>query len=312
MTERVKKMPKSGVYDISIDDYHSDCCPDISLSSGDLVKIAQNPAKWFAFHWSNPNAYEREDKTALAIGRAAHAIICEGSLEAGEFAIRPDEFDSYRTKDSKAWRAESIANGLTPLTSKDVDLLSRMASAIASSPEARHIFELGRPEQSLAWQRDGVWLKARPDVIPIQDPRIICDYKAVASIDRQKITRAITDYGWAQKLANVADGMVNNIPTGAKGWEDFDFVLICQEKSPPYEVVCVTIPHHDIADLFRLNRAVIAEFKQSRESGVWRGQHDGFVEYNPGDWMINHLSKRYGGLDGLPARENIFEMEQAA
>lgn len=307
-----KPITKPGVYDIDIDLYHTDCCPDISLSSGDLVAITKNPAKWFAFHWSNPDAYEREDKTALAIGRAAHAIVCEGSLEAGSFIIRPDEFDSYRTKASKEWRDEAIANGQTPLTPDDVTLLTRMANAIAASPEARHIFELGRPEQTLVWKRDDVWLKGRPDVIPVQDPRIICDYKTVASLDTNRLTRAITDFGWAQKLANVADGMINCVPTGAKEWHDFDFVLICQEKSPPYEVACVTIPHHDIADLFRVNRAAIAEFKQSRESGIWRGQHDGFVEYNPGDWMLNHVAKRYGGLNGLPAYENIFETEKAA
>lgn len=294
------KIMEPGIYDLTMSEYHSDICSDISISSGDLVAIGQNPAKWYAHHWSNPEPFEKEDKQYFRFGRAAHTIVVGGEVFEDLYEIRPEEYDSYRTKASKEWRDMVVEDGRTPLTPDEMKTILAMADAISKSPEALAVFSQGQPERSLIWQRDGVWLKARPDVIPHQDSRIIIDYKTVASVDPRKIRMSIVDNGWIQKLANVTDGMINCTDTKAKSLEDFDYLLICQEKKPPFEVAIVTIEACDIADMFRLNQRVIQEFKESRLSGEWRGQNDGFVEYRTEEWMLNKMSARYGGVNGLP------------
>ncbi|MFB9372838.1 PD-(D/E)XK nuclease-like domain-containing protein [Algimonas porphyrae] len=302
---------KPGVYDIDMGTYHSDCAWLPSLSSGDLVAISKNPAKWYAYHWSNPKRFKRPETDALRIGKAAHALVTGGEDFKEHYAIRPARFTDWKTKASKAWRDKREGDGITVITIEQMRLIKGMARALKSSPEAMQIFEVGRPEQSLFWESQGVVLKARPDVIPIQDARIICDYKTVASVEPRKLMRAILDFGWAQKLANVTAGMIATVPTGAAGFEDFDFVLICQEKSPPFEVVCVTIPHTHIADLMRLNEAAVAEFIKSREDGFWRGANDGFVEYHDEEWKLASMASRYGGLNGLPGYKDHFRKDAA-
>ena len=306
-----KPITAPGVYDIDMETYHSDCAWEVSLSSGDLVAIAQNPAKWYAYHWSNPDRFERADKQALRFGRAAHAVVTGGEVFAEHYEVRPDEYTDYKTKAARDWRDDVVGAGRTPLTPDEARTILAMAEAIKRSPEAHAIFEVGRPEQSLFWEQQGIVLKARPDVIPVQDASIICDYKTVASVDPRKLMRAVLDYGWAQKLANVTAGMIANVPTGAREFSDFDFVLICQEKSPPFEVVCVTIPHTHIADLMRLNEAAVTEFIASRESGVWRGANDGFAEYLDEDWKLASMAKRYGGQNGLPPYRDYFGKDAA-
>ena len=309
--KQARKIDTPGVYDVDMDRYHSDLCDGPSLSSGDLVALTRNPRKWFAHHWSNPKRFPKPDTGALAFGRAAHCLVVGGESFRDNYAVRPAvRYPDYKTKAAREWRDRKAAEGRTVVTSRDMRTIKAMARAIRHSPEALSIFEAGRPEQTLIWRRDGVWLKARPDVIPVQDARIVCDYKTVRSVEPRKLRRDIHEFGYAQKLANVAEGLTATVPTGAESLADYDFALICQEKSAPFEVVVVTIHHSYIAEYMRVNHAALAEYKASVASGDWRGANDGFLEYSPDDWVWGDLSKRWGGPDALPPYPDLFPQQE--
>lgn len=305
MTQLDTKVSDPGVYDMPIERYHSDCCDAMSLSSGDLVALAKNPAKWFAHHWSNPDRFESTETHALSFGRAVHAIVVGGESFEENYAVRPAEFDSWRTKAAQEWREERIKAGMTVLVPNDVKVIKAMARAIVTNPHAKAAFEDGLPEQSLFWKDGDIWRKARPDLIPARDSRIVLDYKSVTDLTPYPLKQAIWRYGWVQKLANVAEGLIKTGVTNAKTLSDMDYLLVCQEKSPPYEVVVVTIPPADIAECMMLNAAALDQYRQSalaHDAGdpyAWPGQHEGFMDFHLQDFQSAENTRRFGGIDGI-------------
>ena len=75
----------------------------------------------------------KQENDAFAMGHAVHARI----LGKGEtIAVRPAEFDSWRTNASKAWRAGQEALGRSVILPEQAEIVEAMARAmcIADSP----------------------------------------------------------------------------------------------------------------------------------------------------------------------------------
>lgn len=96
MTELLKLAPgavvdKTGVWDISIERYHEQCCDGPSISSSGLRTIwSDSPAHYWATSALNPARVAQADNPAFSLGRLAHRVLLEGvaGLER-DFAIRP-------------------------------------------------------------------------------------------------------------------------------------------------------------------------------------------------------------------------------
>ena len=64
-----------GIYDnISIDDYHGNIAPGVSVSKSSLPIAPEPPAKAWARSYLNPHRVPR-DSAAMGFGRAAHALV---------------------------------------------------------------------------------------------------------------------------------------------------------------------------------------------------------------------------------------------
>jgi hypothetical protein len=142
-----------GLYhNIAASDYHADPCAEPSLSSSIAnLLLAKTPAHARLAHPRlNPEVQESPN-AAMNLGSVAHEILLG---KGGGFSVAP--FDDYRTKEARAWRDETIANGRTPIKNDDYVIAGEMAKAVMirmySTPNAGRAFLVGDAETVVVWR----------------------------------------------------------------------------------------------------------------------------------------------------------------
>lgn len=268
-----------GIYDISIDRYHSQVCDGPSLSSTGIRRLLTSPAHYWKHSELNPHRVEEDDKDAFILGRAAHHLLL-GEREFGKhFVVSP--FDSFRTNEAKKWKADQIEAGRTVLTEAQVEKIRGMAGllpwqrgmtncGLQNTPLVMGGALSGEIERSLFWREGNVWLKARPDAIP-GDSNDFSDLKTISSksgtgLSDFDLIRSIRDRRYYVQGAMVgmgADRVLKRKMTG--------FHLIFVDTGDVHAVSPITI---DDDDLIRGERAVfvaIQIFERCLASGVWPG-----------------------------------------
>lgn len=254
-----------GVYpDIPDDVYHADCVEGGSLSSSGARKLLPPscPAK-FAYE----RDHGREPKKEFDHGHAAHRTVLGVGPE-----IAALDFDSWRTNAVKEKAAAARAEGKIPLLFKDAEMVLGMAKALKSHKLAMKLLRSGRAEQTLVWRdvRTGVNLRARLDVLPesVSGKRLIVpDYKTADKADDVSVQKAISEHGyhiqgWWYTSAVQELGLA---PDGA--W----FVLIVQEKKPPYLVNVVSPTPSSLFIGGEWAAHAIDIYKRCTETGEWPG-----------------------------------------
>lgn len=316
------KIDKPGVYpDIPMEIYHGDLCVGPSISSSGLRTIEErSPEHFYETSYLNPNRTEK-DSPALSFGRAAHCLLLGDEVFANAFVLPPFEGtynrneDGWKAGEKQAWKADQIERGMTVLRHEDIADIERMRDKLAADPIVQGGVFRGEVEQSIVWQdrETGVWLKARPDVIPAirgdNADDTLADYKTIDDAREFKITRSLVDRLYAQQLALCAEGL----------WETRRqiircFVLVFQEKSPPFSVVTQEVSPDWIWRGAQLNRRAIRTFAECIETGVWPSYDIPAPALVP-KWLHERLQAEEdaGLLPAAPAWcEEIKKMEHAA
>lgn len=263
------KISEPGVYAIPIDTYHSDVCVGPSVSSSGLRTIwAESPAHFWCKSPLNPKRLPQKDRPAFAVGRLAHRLLLEGreGLE-DDFAIRPDHWDSWRTKDAQVWRDTQILGGRTVITPEDLVDVTAMAESLGRHPLVKAGILDGHVERSLIWKDDetGIWLKSRPDVIP-NGSGDYADLKTTTSVATKSLEQSLANFDYAMQgaLVGMASEAVLGIPMQS-------FSLVWVEKEAPF---CVRVTTLTPADLERGRlqvRAALRSMARCLKSGEWPG-----------------------------------------
>ena len=326
------KITTPGVFDLEMSQYHSDCCVGPSISSSGLREIeTKTPAHYYATSYLNTDRIER-DTPAMSFGRAAHTLLLGDEPFEQSFVIAPftnwntNQFDGeidgavrgdWKKASKSDWKRHQLEDGKTIVMPKDYKTICEMRDVIAKHPIVQGgIFE-GEIEKSIIWQDEetGVWLKARPDVIPHVDASgftmddTLSDYKTIEDASPLKIMRAMIDRGYAQQLALCAEGLWHTRKQVIRC-----FTLIFQEKKPPYAVVAQEIGADFIWRAAQLNRRAINTFAQCVKNDDWPA-YDIPSPINPPDWLHKRLQAEEDAnlLPHAPAWcEQIKQQELAA
>ncbi|HYF48852.1 MAG TPA: PD-(D/E)XK nuclease-like domain-containing protein [Planctomycetota bacterium] len=271
-----KPIAYPGIYTgLPIHIYHSaGCCVEPSISSSGLRTIInKSPAHYFDTCPYNKNRPEDADQPsdAMVLGRATHHLLLGEAEFKKQFAIRPERFDSWRTGDSRKWRAAAQRDGFTVLVPSDIERIRGMAAQLARHTLVQAGILNGAIEQSFVWKEEhsGVWLKARPDAVP-SDSNDYVDLKTTASVQYQDIRTAIAEYGYHQQGALVREGARRL--TGAAS--DFTFTLVFVESKRPHCVRIVTLKDADLDRGHKLNVQAVRLFAKCMQSGRWPGPGD--------------------------------------
>lgn len=237
-----------GVYaGIPIETYHGNpfLCDGPSISSSGLREFINRPSLYWAYSPYNCKRFERTGSNAFSFGRAAHHLLLEG--EAGFsnlFAVRlltypndPSKAWSSNSNDCKAWLRFQEEQGRTVITQNDFDVIRWMRDSLSRHPAVQGGILDGHVEMSMVAKIKDVWLRARPDVVPVHAGDF-ADLKTTASIRHDDIERTIYSFGYHVQAAVVRMVSEAVMPDDFK-FMSFFFVFV--EKTPPFDVRVVEL-----------------------------------------------------------------------
>lgn len=267
-----EKIAKPGVYDLTMAQYHGDCCAAPSVSSSGLRTIwSQSPAHYFYASPYNPNPPEPEERPHFSIGRAAHHLLYLGRKGFDdEFVVRPSEWKDWRTAAAREWREQQIKSGRTIITDGELERITGMARALGAHPLVKSGILDGAVERSLIWRDpSGAWLKSRPDNIPTGSG-LFADLKTTESVSDESLERSLASFGYHMQaaLVGMASEAVLNRPM-----EEFAFVWV--EKSPPHCVRVTVLTGEDLERGRMQLRRAIDTFARCVATGEWPGPGNG-------------------------------------
>jgi hypothetical protein len=265
----------AGLYaGIPLAQYHGDLCVGPSVSSSPLrVLWDKSPAHAWARCGINPERIVEDDNEAFVLGRAAHFLICGEVGFSDQFAVQPDWLDGAawhgNRKACREWKRAQQRAGKTVLTNSMIDAIKGMALALGANPLVQSGILNGQIERSMIWkdQETGIWLKARPDVIP-SDSGDFGDLKTTTSVVYRDLQASLGNYGYCQQAGLVFEG------AKALDMEATSFSLIWVEKTPPHCVRVTTLRDEDIARGAKMNRAALRTFADCLSNGHWPGPGD--------------------------------------
>lgn len=232
------KIEQPGVYrDFPTADYFADPTPDPSFTQS-LAKIliGSSPLHAYQAHprLNVPAAGEDDDPEkydkAKAIGNAAHALM----LDRGK-AMAVGEFDDWRKKEAKEFKAAAIAAGQEPILRKHFEDAGKMVDAalnqIAHIGGCENAFTNGNAEVVIASNENGIWLRSMLDWVT-PDLREVWDYKTSGMNASPYATgRMMATAGWHIQAA-FHERILDEIdPKGAGRRKHF---FVAQENTEPF------------------------------------------------------------------------------
>ena len=263
------KVDQTGVWDLTMSQYHSDICEGPSISSSGLRTIwAESPAHYFHTSPYNPHPPEPEERAHFSLGRAAHHLLFLGRKGFDdEFVSRPAQWSDWRTKEAKLWREAALADGKTVITDNELEAITGMARSLGAHPLVKAGILDGYVERSLIWKdrATGVWLKSRPDCIP-GSGLDVADLKTTVSVATDDLRRTLGAYGYHAQGALVGMAFREVLKR-----EMQTFSLVFVEKAPPFCVRVVTVKPDDLDRGEKQIRAATEQFAECWETGRWPG-----------------------------------------
>lgn len=245
------------VHGMPDEDYHADPVPGGSLSST-FARLLTNhvPAKAVAIRQN------RQPTKSMNLGKAAHAI----ALGAGPKLVTWEH--DGRTKEGKAERA-ALADALATeaavaVTNAERAQITGMAEALRRELTVQEILDNCHAEVSGFWQEDGIWCRARYDILTIA---AAWDYKTTQDATLRGFSKAMGSYGYHQQADLYRRGLRALGHPAAENPMRF----ICQETSPPY-LIQIHRPDDEAMEAARvLNDIAIRTYAECKETGIWPG-----------------------------------------
>jgi hypothetical protein len=295
-----KQITRAGFYaKIPLDVYHqTNICDGDSISSSGLRKLwTKSPAHYWVTSPYNPKRIEEEDSKAMLLGRAAHMWLLGESHFNLEFCEQPTEYPSekggmkpwtYGANYCKQWRELRKAEGRSPLSPADIEIIIGMAESLAREPYIEQGALGGRIECSgfVRDEESGVWLKIRPDAVPTHSGNYV-DLKTTAGIFTRDLDRTILEKGYHQQLALIRSVIRRlDLPFA-------DATLIFVENKPPHCVRYYHMRNEDLDHGEKLNRRALKMFVECRRAQHWPGPSEGHIEtWRMPDWAKQQDERR--------------------
>lgn len=293
--QQPNKITQNGIYaGVPMSVYHSDCCDGPSVSKSaikHILPVHGGSPKAFWGRWvCNPDRIEEAPSKALNFGKAAHCLLLGDEAFKEQFAVRPDHYPNDRSKawssnsnDCKAWLAKQELAGRTVVTTKDIEMIRRMAADAAQNEVVKAGALNGSVERTLIAQdpETGIWLKSRPDSIP-NASGIFADLKTAGSLDEDFLERQISDAGY------YLQGALARMVCRILGIPFDEFFLIYVLKDDVPDTAHARLSEHDLDRGEEMIRWALKTMRGCIESGDWHGARpfqDGNREIRMKPWM---------------------------
>lgn len=221
-----------------------------------LKPMAQSPKKYL-YELNNP----KPRTAAMVFGTVVHAMLLEPDKLSDLIVTRPEQWDSYRTKEAKAWRDSQTA---MVVTDDELADMRDCAAAVKADPKAAWILQAAEKEVSVFKRHEGtgLLLKGRLDLpfTDLQGNTAIADIKKVTSVKRGLMRKAIGD-----RLIHVQGAFYCNL-LGASS-----FYIIAVEEAPPHEVDIFEVPKVSLQRGREWYESMLARLVRCKAENRWPG-----------------------------------------
>lgn len=179
------------------------------------------------------------------------------------YAVRPPEFDSWRTKASQAWRD---AQTLPVVTPDEEQQILRCADALDRCDLLNEACARGRTEVTIfkRHERTGLLLKCRIDLVFDDDAKLTwpLDLKSVpeGGACEEAFSRRIAEFNYHQQAAFYCDMLGVN-----------RFLFIAVEKTGFPGVGIYELDPEDLEIGRRTNEALLQQLSRAIKSNTWEG-----------------------------------------
>lgn len=289
-----------GIYrKVPMDAYHGQLTVGPSISSSGLREIEnKSPLHYWATSYLNPDRPEEDSSPTLDFGRAVHTLLLSEDGFRDDYVVRPETYEddkgnwkpwSGNANVCKDWLARRKAEGKTVLLKSQVDDIHGMADRISRNQIAVDLLR-GRIERSIITKdRTGIWLKSRPDSIPVDT--MIADLKTCSDASQVAISRSIINYGYLQQMALA----ISSLEEVGRSRVD-EAVLLFVETTYPYAFNIKPLDNGDIYTAMRLNRRAINTFARCLAENDWPTYADSTFTWSAPKWW----SDRHENDTSLP------------
>ena len=243
-----------------------------ALSRSELWRINDSPEK---FKWYKQHPPEQTD--ALLFGSLVHKLVLEGESFFDDYAVVPDGADR-RTKEGKATYEQFVADsqGKIIVFHRMLDPALDMSGAALRNRLVLDLIENSQHEIPFFWTDEdtGVPCKCRVDAITEIDGKYtIIDYKSTTNAKTEVFNQEIWKYGYHFQAAFYSEGVMNHMGLTYRP----DFIIIAQEKKPPYSVNVIKVTDDVMLAGIDKMRELLGIYKECCDTGVWWG-YNGFLD----------------------------------
>lgn len=273
------KIVSPGIYSLPTGTYHSDPCPEPSLSGSVAIPLVHRSPRhaWWAHPRLN-DAAETQESNRMDLGTVAHALLLGAG---GEIEIIDAE--NYTTKAAREARDAARAAGKTPVIASAYEQAQAMADRARTFLDNAVLgWTDGKPEQCLFWREGDAWCRGMVDWLQ-SDRRTVIDYKTTGTSARpDDVERHLFDMHYHLKAAFYERGL-NVLCPEAIGRRKFLFLF--QETDAPYECSLVTLSEAAMTIGRKQATYAIRRWQQCMRSGVWPGYGLSWHTAAPPPWI---------------------------
>jgi len=245
---------ETGFYQMTNENYHK----EEAVSKSGLELFHRSPAHYQAKELLEPTP-------AMIFGATYHTAILQPDLIEQDYIIAPEGLDG-RTKDGKVWKLEAQATGKSIIPYDDWQTIKAMKKVLQNHSTAWALLSAEGPREISGFWIDkntGLECKLRADLISSEN-HIVVDLKTTIDARSEPFIKQIANlhYHWQGYwyLAGV---------TEITGEEHKNFVIVAQEKDPPYAVVVYRLDDAMIYMGQEEIKILLDEFRACKEADKW-------------------------------------------
>jgi hypothetical protein len=262
---------KNGVYDISIEEYHS----GEGISRSSLLEFLKTPYHYW-YKKNNPEVRENVDiikkNNAMEFGNALHTYVLEKEQFFDRYFVMPKINKTTKAgKEAYAQACEESKNK-SLICVEAMREIEKMGFAIENHQFANPLIADALYEKSIYWseQDTGLLCKVRPD---IWHDDFICDLKTCASASHHDFQKSILNYGY-----HIQAGMIHEALKVVAGKEVKNFVFIAIEKEPPYAIGVYQLDDNALQKGIQKFKEIINGIKRCLDANEWPSYPPGLID----------------------------------
>jgi len=169
------------------------------------------------------------------------------------------------------------------ITPKNLPIIKDMYSVLKAHPIASKLLSGGEPEVSYFWRhrKYGFMCKCRPDY---RKGNTIIDLKTTTDASPESFSRAIANFGYHRQGDHYLSGVAEH------GIEAENFVIIAQEKKPPYPVAIYRLSEEDLYLGHLENDLIYQTYTQCKALKEWPGYPEKIQSIALPKWYFRQAS----------------------